>query len=135
VTGTVLPSAQVEVVEWTAVAEADKRPAVALREVVPVGLLGLRAVLTKDQRACFFIEQIKARQSERGFPSQPADRRPRTVDDQPVHAPAARKKFLEIRHWPQERHICPMAIPVHLRECVRRADSGEVAVSVHQGTT
>jgi len=65
----VLPTAQVEVVEWPAVAEADKRPAVALGKVVAVGLLGLPAVLTQDQRASFFIEQMRARGSEYGISS------------------------------------------------------------------
>lgn len=68
-TGTVFPSAQVKVVEWPAVAKADKRPVVALREVVPVGLLGLPVVLTKDQCPPFFIEQIRARRPEPRFPS------------------------------------------------------------------
>ena len=90
----VLPTAQVEVVEWPAVAEADKGAAVPVREVVPVGLRGLPAVAAKKQRASFFIEKIGAGRSERRFPFEPADRRPRMVDDQPVHAPAAAKELL-----------------------------------------
>jgi hypothetical protein len=68
-TWTVLPTAQVEIVEWPAVAKPDKRPAVTLSKVVPVGLLGLPAVLTQDQRASFFIEQIGARGCEYGISS------------------------------------------------------------------
>jgi hypothetical protein len=68
-TWTVLPTAQVEVVEGAAVAKPDKRPAIALSKVVPVALLGLPAVLTQDQRASLFIDQISAGRSEYGIPS------------------------------------------------------------------
>ena len=117
----ILPIAQVEFVEWPAVAESHKGAAVPVREVVPVGLLGLAAVAAKDQRASFFIEKIRAGRSERRFPFEPADYRPRMVDDQPVHAPVPAKEFPEIGHCPRERHICPAGIPVHGRGCAGRA--------------